>query len=79
MFVSILCSGRAHRGLDGDRKGEGERRRSRWPVASAKDGVRRTFLSSREEWRPFFLRPPGEKSSPHAVASKAIEPKAAFA
>jgi hypothetical protein len=49
--VSPVClSGRAHRGLDGDRWAGGERRRSPWARSAAEDGEGGTFLV-REEWR----------------------------
>src|ERR1700738_3899922 len=48
---------RDHRGLDGDLKAEGDRRRTHSGRSAAKDGGGETFLS-REEW----AKPRGRKS-----------------
>jgi hypothetical protein len=58
---------RDHRGLDGDLKAEGDRRRTRSGRSAAEDGGGETFLP-REEWAK-----PREESFTDAVAVQAIE------
>lgn len=48
--ISMLLSGRDHRGLDGDRPAGGERQSTLQGRSAAEDGRAGTFLS-REEWR----------------------------
>src|SRR5215207_11112698 len=69
MVVSVCCSGRAHRSLDGD-PWPGERS-ARSPLARSVSGGRRepAFLTSREECRAFAA---GEKSR-RSRCGKAIE------
>src|SRR6476646_5469259 len=55
---------RDHRGLDGDLKAEGDRRRTRLGRSAAEDGRGETFLP-REEW----AKPRGRKSRPRHCGS----------
>jgi hypothetical protein len=59
---------RDHRGLDGDLKAEGDRRRTRSGRSAAEDGGGETFLS-REEW----ALAQGKKVSPTPLRFRAIE------
>src|ERR1700676_4920863 len=64
---------RDHRGLDGDLKAEGDRRRTRLGRSAAEDGGGETFLA-REAWASAR----GKKVLPPAVAVQAIEAQPAF-
>jgi hypothetical protein len=64
---------RDHRGLDGDLKDEGDRRRTRSGRSAAEDGGGETFLAiARNGQRP------GEESLTAAIAVQAIEAQLAF-
>src|SRR6202163_2824457 len=64
---------RDHRGLDGDLKAEGDRRRTRLGRSAAEDGGGETFLAIARNGRS-----PGEESLTAAVAVQAIEAQPAF-
>src|SRR5882757_8838677 len=75
---------RDHRGLDGDLKAEGDRRRTRLGRSAAEDGGGEIFLP-REELANRGPRAlsrgvasPGEESLPAAIAVQAIEAQPAF-
>ena len=72
--VSSPCCFRArdHRGLDGDLRAGGDRRRIACDRSKAEDGGGETFLP-REEWAS-----PGEESRSAAVAAQAVEAQPAF-
>src|SRR5712664_3154388 len=63
---------RDHRGLDGDLRAEGDRRRTRLGRSAAEDGGGETFLP-REEW----AKPRGRKSH-RRRCGQAIEAQPAF-
>src|SRR5664279_115556 len=71
---------RDHRGLDGDLKAEGDRRRTHSGRSAAEDGVGETFLARARNGRTGVpARPlrgvasPGEESLTAAIAVQAIE------
>src|SRR5258707_10930712 len=65
----LLCFElRDHRGLDGDLKAEGDRRRTRSGRSAAEDGGGETFLARARNGQS-----PGEESLAAAVAVQAIE------
>src|SRR5215208_3341858 len=71
LAMSLLLScfrARDHRGLDGDLKAEGDRRRTRLGRSAAEDGGGETFLASRG-----MGEAQGKKVDPSAIAVQAIE------
>ena len=72
----MLFRTRAHRGLDGDRRGRDERRRSRYGPQHRGGRRSRGFLGPTRVVREECGAPAGEESSGGAVAAKAIEASA---
>ncbi|MFE8873672.1 hypothetical protein ACE4RV_11025, partial [Acetobacter persici] len=71
--ISMLLSGRDHRGLDGDRPAGGERQSTLQGRSAAEDGRAGTFLV-REEWR----RSRQGKKVPERRCGQPIEAQLAF-